>query len=313
MDIVKKAVKDIVSLKIQGASNVRKKAVEALLQSAHTSKAKTENEFRTEFLKNAKALFDSRPTEPELRTAIRIIKRGISKKDMSISEMKKAIHLIIDNYEIDRKNAMEKIAQYGAEMIKPDSTIITLCHSSTVVKMLIKAKKKISKVYCCETRPLYQGRITARELASAGINTTLIVDNAASTVLKECDYFFTGTDAFLADGDVINKIGTSQLSTLCKKYDVKHYAVTSTHKFEPQTFFGKDEPIEHRNPTEIITKKDKDYSNKVSVLNPAFDRTDSNQVEGIICEIGIITPQTLAAMLYEKLDLGKHEKEFLKL
>ena len=56
--------------------------------------------------------------------------------------------------------------------------------------------------------------MTARDLSKAGIKTTLIVDNAASTVLKKCDFFFTGADAMLADGDIINKIGTNQISTL---------------------------------------------------------------------------------------------------
>lgn len=313
MDIVKQTVKDIKSLKIQGASNVRKKAVEALLISSNKSNAKTEKEFRHEFLDNVILLFNSRPTEPELRTSLRIIKKSISQKNLSVSEMQKIIKETICNYELNRNKAMEKITSFGAELIKPNSTIVTICHSSTVVKMLIKAKKKISKVYCCETRPLYQGRITAKELASAGINVTLIIDNAASTILKECDYFFSGADAILADGDTVNKIGTNQISAMCKKYEVKHYVVASTHKFEPETFFGKDEVIEQRECAEVITKKDKNYSPKVKVLNPAFDRTDSNQIEGIICESGIFTPQQLTSMLFEKLDLINKEKDFLKL
>jgi ribose 1,5-bisphosphate isomerase len=313
MDIVKQTVKDIKSLKIQGATNVRKKAIEAILISSTKSKAKSEKEFRHEFLDNVSALFHSRPTEPELRTSLRIIKKSISDKDLKVSEMQKKIKETINTYELNRNKAMEKISIYGAEMIKPNSTIITICHSSTVVKMLIKAKKKISKVYCCETRPLYQGRITAKELASAGINVTLIVDNAASTILKECDYFFSGADAILADGDVVNKIGTNQISAMCKKYEVKHYVIASTHKFEPETFFGKEEVIEQREEVEVINKKDKNFSPKVNVLNPAFDRTDSSLIEGIICEAGIFTPQQLTSILFEKLDLTNKEKDFLKL
>ena len=313
MNVVKQTVKDIKSLKIQGATNVRKKAISALLISSNKSKAKNEKEFRHEFLDNASALFNSRPTEPELRTSIRIIKKSISQKDLTVIQMQKKIKETISNYELDRKKAMEKITKFGAELIKPNSTIITICHSSTVVKMLIKAKKKIKKVYCCETRPLYQGRITARELASAGINVTLLVDNAASTVMKECNYFFSGSDAILADGDIINKIGTNQISSLCKQYDVKHYAVASTHKFEPETFFGKDEIIEQREEVEVVNKKDKNYSKKVKILNPAFDRSDSSQIEGIICENGIFTPAQLTSILFAKLDLFNTEKDFLKL
>ncbi|VVB76037.1 Ribose 1,5-bisphosphate isomerase [uncultured archaeon] len=313
MGVVDKTAKQIKALKIQGASNIRKMAVEALLYASRESKAKTEEEFRKEFLKNAKILFYARPTEPELRTAIRVLKRSISRQGQSVEDLKRKIIHAAENYEKNRKEALEHIANYGAEMIQPGSTILTLCHSSSAVNMLIKAKKRIEKVYCCETRPLYQGRITARELKKAGIDATLIVDNAASTVMKKCDYFITGADAFLADGDVINKIGTNQVSTVCKRYEVKHYVVTSTHKFEPESFFGKAEPIEERSPDEVWELKGKNGRGKVKIQNPAFDRTDSSMIEGIICELGIFSPTALASELYNKLKLERHHEEFLRL
>ncbi|MFA5358019.1 MAG: S-methyl-5-thioribose-1-phosphate isomerase [archaeon] len=309
MEIVKKTVREIKSLKIQGATNVRKKAIEALLHSAKKSKTQNVENFRKEFLKNSAALFCARPTEPELRTAIRILRKSISSKKLSLEEMKKKINKIAKNYETDRKNALKKISEYGAELIEPNATILTLCHSTSAINAIIAAKKKIKEVYCCETRPLYQGRITAQQLSAAGIKVNLIVDNAASTVLKKCDYFFTGADAFLADGDVINKIGTNQISGLCKKYDTKHYVFCSTHKFEPASFFGKDEPIEERNAKEVWEKAPK----KINVLNHAFDRTDSESIEGIVCEMGVFPPQALASKLYDKLKLENSHEDFLHL
>ena len=211
--------------------------------------------------------------------------------------------------ELNRKKAMGRMSSYGAKLIPKGSTVMTLCHSHSVIDVLIKARKKIDHVYCLETRPLYQGRMTANDLSKAGIKTTLLVDNAASTVLKKCDFFFTGADALLADGDVVNKIGTNQIATLCRRYETKQYVVTSTHKFEPATFFGRDEPIEQRSAKEVLPKK----ILKVEVLNPAFDRTDSSLIEGIICEKGVFPPEVLASKLYDSLDLDKHEIDFLKL
>ena len=49
MDIVKRTIRDIKSLKIQGASNVRKKAIEALLVSSLNCKITNEKEFRQTF------------------------------------------------------------------------------------------------------------------------------------------------------------------------------------------------------------------------------------------------------------------------
>ncbi len=309
MGIVEETVRDIKSLKIQGASNVRKKGVNALVKASLSSKASDPKKFRNEFLKNIKKLFFARPTEPELRTALRIFKKSISDKNLSVEEMKKILKKVFYEYEGDRKKSIEKMSRYGSELIKKNAVVLTICHSSTVVNVLKKARKKIKHVYCCETRPLFQGRITARELSKAGISTTLIVDNAASTVLKECDYFFSGADAILADGDVINKIGTNQLSIVAKKYDTKHYVFSSTHKFEPSSFFGKDTPIEERSGKEVFEKK----VSGLKIANPAFDRTDSSLIEGIVCEKGIFPPQVLSGRLFDSLNLLKKEKDFLKL
>ncbi len=306
--IVEKTAKDIKSLKIQGASKVLEMAVKALTIASIKSTAKTKEEFRVEFLKNAMILYKSRPTEPAMRNAIRVMKQSISKKDLTIIEMKKIIDAEGKSFFKNKKITMGKIAEFGANMIKPGAVIMTICHSHSVIDVLLKAKKKIKKVYCLETRPLFQGRITAKELASAGIDVTLIVDNAASTFLKECDYFFSGADAFLADGDVINKIGTNQVSTVCRRYDTKHYVVCSTKKFSPATFFGFNEPIEERSTKELGEK-----ISKVKVINPAFDRTDATFIEGIICEKGIFSPKGLANKLYADLNLENREKEFFKL
>jgi len=310
MNIVNSTIRDIKSLKIQSATNVRKRAVLALVKSSTASKTKSENEFRKEFLKNANLLFCARPTEPELRTALRIIKKSISREGLSVNEMKEKIIQTAKNYEVDRLVSLKSVAEFGASLIEPNSVILTHCHSSSVVETLIKAKKKISKVYCCEARPLYQGRMTVSDLTRAGIDATLIVDNAASTLMKECDYFFTGADAILADGDVINKIGTNQLSTVCKRYEVLHYVCTSSHKFEPASFYGKKEPMEQRDSDEVWEKKAR---GKVKILNPAFDRTDSKYIEGIITELGVFSPEQLTSVLYRKLQLEKHRKDFLKL
>ena len=308
MDLINKTVADIKSLKIQGASKVREKAIVALVKTTLKSKAKTPAIFRKEFLRNSKKLFNARPTEPALRTALRIFKKSISKNNLTVYEMKKLIQKTDKNYVLDRKRAMKKMTLFGSRLIKKDSTILTICHSHSVIDVLIKSKKKIKKVYCLETRPLYQGRQTAKDLAAAGINVTLIVDNAASTIMKQCDYFFSGADAFLADGDLVNKIGTNQISSLCEKYGVLHYSITSTHKFEPSSFFGRDEPIEQMSVIELGKK-----IAGVTTLHPAFDKTDSKTLEGIICEKGIFPPQVLASKLFDKLKLDEHEEDFLKL
>ncbi|HNV01379.1 MAG TPA: S-methyl-5-thioribose-1-phosphate isomerase, partial [archaeon] len=64
----------------------------------------------------------------------------------------------------------------------------------------------------------------------------------------------------------------------------------------------KQQPIEQRDVSEVWSEKDKTKfgAKKVELMNPAFDRTDSSTIEGIICELGIFTPQNLVTKLIEK-------------
>lgn len=73
------------------------------------------------------------------------------------------------------------------------------------------------RVFSDETRPLLQGaRLTSFELANAGIDTTLICDNAASYVMKNglVSAVLVGCDRVAANGDTANKIGTSGVAVL---------------------------------------------------------------------------------------------------
>ena len=131
---------------------------------------------------------------------------------------------------------------------------MTHCHSSTVEEIFRKARKKIGMVYCTETRPLFQGRITAANLAKAGIPVTLIVDSAAERFMHPVDKVFVGCDAVLSNGSIVNKIGTNQVAMAAKKHHNPFFVCTSSHCFDPATYFGFEEKIEERSPDEIWRK-----------------------------------------------------------
>ena len=306
---LKKVLRDIRSLKIQGSSKVRKAIVHALKQSVFESKAKTIPAFKAELKKNAFELVKARPTEPETRTAIRIILKAASLETQKLQELKDAVVEATENYEINRKKAMETIAEYGANAIEKGDVIFTHCHSHTVEGILVKAKRKIDYVIATETRPKLQGQITATNLSKAGIEVKFVVDSAAYRFMKDADKFFTGCDAVLVDGGVVNKIGTAQISLAAWRFNVPHYVATSSHCFEPITYFGIPEEIEQRNPKEVWEKKLK----KVKVLNPAFDITEQEYVQAIISELGVMGPEMFAMEMVQQLELNKRKREFMSL
>ena len=95
------------------------------------------------------------------------------------------------------------------------------------------------------------------------------------------------------EGNIINKIGSGMFAEIADKYDIPLYAVTNSWKFDPQSIFGYDEPIEMRNSKEIWGGSPK----KIIIKNPAFEEIESKHITGIISEIGIYNPETFISEL----------------
>ncbi|MFH1751492.1 MAG: S-methyl-5-thioribose-1-phosphate isomerase [archaeon] len=297
---VKQVVRDIKNLKIQGASKVQEQAVKALIELIEKDESKHVKEFDKKLKENALLLLNSRPTEPKLRNIIRLVLKNMKIKINLIDKKSMVLKELLEFKKKDLQ-AKELITKFGAELIQKNNVILTHCHSHRVEDILIKAhnQRKKFKVYCTETRPFFQGRITARNLVKAGLNVTLIVDNTTNSIMKEADIFLTGADAITSTGNLINKIGTSLHSLSAKKNNTKHFTACTLSKFDPITLLGLQEPIEERNLKEVWDKPPK----KLKIFNPVFDETPNHQITGYITEEGILSPQAFVVKALTLTDL----------
>ncbi|MDN5358381.1 MAG: ribose 1,5-bisphosphate isomerase [Candidatus Diapherotrites archaeon] len=288
MDEVQKILDDIRALRVQGARNVALAALKAVkIVAERSSDADLVDNVKNVVLELAR----TRPTEPAMRDALTYVLRHLSSKE----ELLKAI----DRYEDEIREAEEKIADYGARRVPDGGVVITHCHSTTVVRVLTRAKEvgKEFRVVVTETRPKYQGKITARELLEAGIPVTYIVDSAAYLFMRDADLYITGADAITSDGYVVNKIGTALMALAAKRFDVPYCVAASTLKYDPVTAAGFEEPIEERDPSEVV---DPSELPGAEIRNPAFDVTPPDLVDGIISEIGVYAPQIFPAMVAQQ-------------
>ncbi|GBE20433.1 methylthioribose-1-phosphate isomerase [archaeon BMS3Abin17] len=250
-------VKDIKEVKIQGARNIAKKALYAY--SLIPTKA------------SRKKLLSLRPTEPMLENILEMAEKG-----KSIKEIKKHFNA-----------AQEKINKNVFKIIENNDVVFTHCHSTNVVNALIYAKKKGKRfeIYNTETRPLFQGRKTARELRKAGIKVTMFVDSALGVALskeqgtEKVDKIFIGADAILKKG-VINKIGSEVIAQIAKNQKIPVYIVADSWKYTP-----KKTPIENRKLNEVWDKAPKN----IKIKNPAFEFIPKKYIEAIISELGTLS------------------------
>lgn len=303
---IKKIIKDIKSLKIQGARNVAKASLEALIIFTKESKAKDAGSFLKNFRKTADDLSVSRPTEPMMRNLLKEAEAFAEKnRRKTLPQLKRAVieheNSMIKKMESDSR----KLAACGAKLIPDNALVLTHCHSSTVTKILIEAKrmKKKFRVVAFETRPRWQGRKTAKELAGAKIDVTLAVDGAMEMFMKKADIVLVGADSITSRGDLINKIGTSTLAHIARMNDVSLYCAAELCKYSPKTMFGIREEIEERDPKEVWERPPKG----VKIRNPAFEATAAKYISGYITEIGVIPSQSFFAVATEKLGIRLYE------
>ena len=295
-ETIKETTEKIKTLQIQGARNVAVAAVKAIQDLSENTKSKNKVQFLDELKEAQNILAKSRETEPLMRNALNfIITKSKDSKTEKVAELKKLLVSNAENFLADLDKSRERTAEIGSKRIRNNSTVFTHCHSSTVTRLLAKAKKegKNFRVICTETRPAFQGHITARELIDLGIETTFIVDSAARTFINEVDIVLVGADAITSEGNVVNKIGTGGIAVLANEARKPFYVVSELLKFDPETLSGDYEKIEQRSPDEVWSEAPK----TLNVHNPAFDVTPNRYINGLICEEGIIAPQLVVEFI----------------
>jgi len=296
----------IKTMEIRGAGKIARSAALALQLQAEKSKAKSEDEFWGEMKEVSRILYHTRPTAVSLPNALRYVMHRVKLayqtgadlehlKFITINSAKEFIH--------NSENAKRKIAEFGAKRIEDGDIIMTHCHSTAAIGVMKKAweQGKDIKVIVTETRPRYQGKITAKQLAEAGIPVIYVVDGAARHYMKMTDKVVMGADSITANGAVINKIGTALIALTAKEHRVWVMTAAETYKFHPETLLGQLVEIEERDPYEVVPKEElKTWPKNIIVKNPAFDVTPPEYVDVIITEKGVIPP-------YASIDILKEE------
>ena len=214
---IKVTAERIKKLEVQGARNVAIAAIKALQTQAEQTKAKTKAEFLAELKEAQTMLSASRETEPLMRNAMRWVitqaEEGSTEKVDALAELVSGnVGLFLQNLDASR----ECTAEIGAKRIQDGMLVATHCHSSTVTRMLAKAKAegKEFSVICTETRPPSKDGLRRGNWLILGIQTMFIVDSAMRSYMGNVDLVVVGADAITSEGNVVNKIGTSGIAVL---------------------------------------------------------------------------------------------------
>jgi len=153
-------------------------------------------------------------------------------------------------------------------------------------------------VFVDETRPRLQGaRLTAFELAQAGVPHTLICDNMAASLMRagKIQVCLTGADRIAANGDVANKIGTYSVAVNAKHHGLRLAVLAPKSTFDLSIASGAQIPIEERSQDEVTQWGDeRTCPAETRAFNPGFDVTPAELISTIFTDRGPISPVNAA-------------------
>jgi methylthioribose-1-phosphate isomerase len=262
--------------------------------------------FRNKLDEVTKTIASTRPTAVNLFWALEKMKNFFETNSSTKTLDKIRLLLINEALRIHQEDRemCDKIGKNGAVLLNNENTVLTHCNAGalatggigTALAIIYTAQKngKKIKVYVDETRPLLQGaRLTCWELMQEGIDTTLICDDMAATLMqqKKIDCIIVGADRIASNYDVANKIGTYGLAVLAKYHNIPFYVAAPMSTFDQKIKSGEEIKIEERSAEEVTEFWGKRTAPVgVKVFSPAFDVTPHNLITAIITDQGIIKP-----------------------
>ena len=311
----------IYSLRVRGAPAIGVAAGYGIYLLADQIETEDMDEFVAKFREQKAYLDSARPTAVNLSWALnRMEKVLLAEKDgKTVAEMKQRLKEEAHAIREEDIAISRNIGQYGFELLRHGDGILTHCNAGTLatakygtalapIYIALENGWDDLHVFCDETRPLLQGaRLSAFEMQTAGVDTTLICDNMASITMKrgKIDIVFVGCDRVAANGDFANKIGTSGVAILAKHYGIPFYCCAPSSTIDMSIKSGDEIVIEERKPEEVTEMwyEKRMAPEGVKVNNPAFDVTDHTLVTGIITEKGIAYPPFDQAFI--RMGIGK--------
>ena len=247
-------------LKVRGAPAIGVAAAFGIYVLADAVETEDYSEFLSEFRKQKEYLDSARPTAVNLSWALRRMEKVVEEHaDLPVSRIKEMLRREAIEIKEEDIRVCRAIGEYGLTLVKPGDGILTHCNAgqlatckygtATAPIYLGQEKGYGFRVFADETRPLLQGaRLTSYELQSAGVDVTLICDNMSAAVMRNgwVNAVFVGCDRVAANGDTANKIGTSVVATVARRYGVPFYVCAPTSTIDLNTPTGADIRIEQR-------------------------------------------------------------------
>ena len=292
-DVWRSAVQAIVLDRERGASDLSLEAISLL------ERAAGESDDLAALVDLARSLRAARPSMPVISNVVNLAMHEAAQAAGDPGALVAALRRTAKAARERQSEARGAAARNAAALAR--GVVLTHSASETVTKALRAAARagQVSRVVVAEGRPGFEGRQVARALAAEGVEVVLVVDAALGLHAREADLAMVGADAALADGSLVNKVGTRLLGLACERAGTPLHAVADRFKVSPATTL----PLEEKGPAEVWA----DAPPGVRVRNIYFDRTEPALVAGYVTDAGTLAPADVGRLAEENASWGGWE------
>jgi len=296
-DIRRLAVRGAPAIGIAGAYGLVLAAREVL----GNSPAMSRPDFLTALATAAAPIAAARPTAVNLPAAVR---RHLQVAGEAPGSPEQIVAVLLDaarGLDAYEKAACADIGRYGAAWLHDRRRFLTHCNAGALVTSgigtalapiyVLHANGHDVHVHADESRPLLQGlRLTAYELAKAGVPYAVQADSAAAGLMRSgrIDAVIVGADRVCANGDVVNKVGTLSVALAARRHDVPFVVAAPLSTLDASTATGEEVAIEDR-PADATAYLLPDTAPlELQAFAPAFDVTPADLVSALVTEAGVL-------------------------
>jgi translation initiation factor 2B subunit (eIF-2B alpha/beta/delta family)/8-oxo-dGTP pyrophosphatase MutT (NUDIX family) len=268
-----RSVNDLGRDRVHGASFLGRRSIEILAEVARVSKVDSIDALFSNLLS---IVLELRKVQRNMATIRNLTGRFLFEAEAarqtttSLDNYRETVTTLAQKAQTDAEATAEDASRNTVPILPEEGHVLTHSNSSTVrraLELAVKSKRKLT-VYVIESSPGLEGKQLAKDLIGIGVPVKLIADSAVNSVISDIDMVIVGADSVLANGSVINKIGTSKIANVAKGNGIPFCAVCESAKFSAADFLGE----------------------QIQIAETVFDLTPAEYVSKVVTELGPIEP-----------------------
>jgi ribose 1,5-bisphosphate isomerase len=291
-DRVRPTVESVAADEDHGSATLSVRALEVLRDEAALA-AREDGGFE----QVAETARDLRAARPAMTAVTNRLNRAMASADPNPESVERAARKGIERaLDADRAAAATAVELLG-------DRVATLSRSGTALAALNRAEPE--QVVIPESRPGREGVGVAEEVAGVVAGSadavTLTTDAGFAQALADhaVETLVVGADSVLADGRIVNKVGTRSAALAAAHEDIDVLVAAASDKISPDTEYDRGE----RPATEVY-----DGESAIAVDNPTFDVTPAACVDAVVTERGVLDGEAVGAVAAEHRSLRDADK-----